>query len=168
MPTMRPRRHAPPNRTREPRLNRGDWRRRPIGSPECHEGSTFISVPIERGQADIQNSCARQYQPPKAPRRISHANEPDITLLRTTQSGWLRTNGIRATILIMRAVVTSNNPIRLSFLVALLADAGIETTLLDAHTSVLEGSAGAIPRRLMVASEDYAQACRLLRDAGEW
>jgi hypothetical protein len=68
----------------------------------------------------------------------------------------------------MRAVVTSNNMVRLSFLTALLADAGIEAVLLDLHTSVLEGSAGAIPRRLVVSTDDYARACRILRDAGEW
>ncbi len=67
----------------------------------------------------------------------------------------------------MRAVVMSNNPVRLSFLIALLADAGIEAILLDGHTSVLEGSAGAIPRRLMVQTDDFARACRVLRDAGE-
>ena len=67
----------------------------------------------------------------------------------------------------MRVVVTSNNPIRLSFLIVLLADAGIEAVLLDGHTSVLEGSAGAIPRRLVVKTDDYAKACRVLRDAGE-
>ena len=67
----------------------------------------------------------------------------------------------------MRVVATSNNMIRLSFLTALLSDAGIETVLLDGHTSVLEGSAGAIPRRLVVSSDDFAFACRILRDAGE-
>ena len=68
----------------------------------------------------------------------------------------------------MRVVVTSNDPVRLSFLAALLADAGIEATLLDGHTSVLEGSAGAIARRLVVNNDDFARARRLLRDAGEW
>jgi hypothetical protein len=68
----------------------------------------------------------------------------------------------------MRAVVTSNNPVRLSFLAALLADAGIDTFLLDGHTSVLEGSAGAIPRRLAVSVDDYDRACRILQEAGEW
>jgi Putative prokaryotic signal transducing protein len=67
----------------------------------------------------------------------------------------------------MRVVVTSNNVVRLSFLTALLADAGIEAVLLDGHTSVLEGSAGAIPRRLVVSADDYARACRILREAGE-
>jgi hypothetical protein len=67
----------------------------------------------------------------------------------------------------MQAVVTSNDPVRLSFLTALLADAGIEAFLLDSHTSVLEGSAGAIPRRLVVSTDDYDRACRILRQAGE-
>jgi hypothetical protein len=68
----------------------------------------------------------------------------------------------------MRVVVTSNNPVRLSFLTVLLADAGIHAILLDGHTSVLEGSAGAIQRRLVVKDDDFPRACRLLRDAGEW
>ncbi len=68
----------------------------------------------------------------------------------------------------MRAIVTSNNPVRLSFLAVLLADAGIETVLLDTHASIAEGSAGAIPRRLVVASDDFARACRILQEAGEW
>ena len=68
----------------------------------------------------------------------------------------------------MRIVAASNDMIRLSFLTALLADAGIETVMLDGHTSVLEGSAGAIPRRLAVNIGDFPRAERLLRDAGEW
>ena len=51
--------------------------------------------------------------------------------------------------------------------VALLADSGVEALILDQHTSVLEGSAGAIPRRLMVVEEDYARARRILAEAGE-
>jgi hypothetical protein len=68
---------------------------------------------------------------------------------------------------IMRVVITTNDPVRLSFLAALLADAGIETYLLDSHTSIAEGSIGAIQRRLAVGMEDFAQACRVLRDARE-
>jgi hypothetical protein len=67
----------------------------------------------------------------------------------------------------MRVVLTSNDPVQISFLSALLADAGIEATVLDAYTSITEGSAGAIPRRLVVDSEDYERACRVLREAGE-
>jgi hypothetical protein len=67
----------------------------------------------------------------------------------------------------MRVVATSNDPVRLSFLTALLADAGIGSVLLDQHMSAVEGSIGAIPRRLMVASEDYSRARRVLAEAGE-
>jgi hypothetical protein len=67
----------------------------------------------------------------------------------------------------MRVVAASNNPVRLSFLTALLADAGIETILLDAHASAMDGSIGAIPRRLCVATNDEDRARRVLRDAGE-
>jgi hypothetical protein len=64
-------------------------------------------------------------------------------------------------------LATSNDPVRLSFLTALLADAGITAVVLDAHTSAIEGSIGAIPRRLMVATEDEPQARRVLQEAGE-
>ena len=67
----------------------------------------------------------------------------------------------------MRVIALSNNPVRLSFLTALLADAGIETILLDGHASVMDGSIGAIPRRLCVATDDEDRAKRLLLDAGE-
>jgi len=67
----------------------------------------------------------------------------------------------------MRVVVASNDPVRLSFLTALLADAGIDAVLLDQHTSIVEGSIGAIQRRLAVSSDDYTRARRVLSDAGE-
>ena len=67
----------------------------------------------------------------------------------------------------MQVVVRSNDPVRLSFLVALLADAGIAAILLDQHTSVMDGSIGAIPRRLAVAEADATRARRVLAEAGE-
>jgi hypothetical protein len=67
----------------------------------------------------------------------------------------------------MRVVATSNDPVRLSFLTVLLRDAGIETVLLDQHMSAMDGSIGAIPRRLMVADGDYSRARRVLVEAGE-
>lgn len=69
--------------------------------------------------------------------------------------------------MVVRVLVTTNDPVRLSFLTALLADAGIAAVLLDAHTSAIEGSIGAIPRRLAVAPADEAQARRVLKEAGE-
>ena len=54
-----------------------------------------------------------------------------------------------------------------SFLTSLLADAGIAAILLDGHTSAVEGSIGAIPRRLAVAAEDERRARQVLQEAGE-
>lgn len=67
----------------------------------------------------------------------------------------------------MKELLRANDPVRLSFLIALLRDAGIEAFVLDGHMSVLEGSANAIPRRLMVAAADHAAARRVLEEAGE-
>ena len=67
----------------------------------------------------------------------------------------------------MKELLRTNDLVKLSWLRALLADAGVESLVLDQHTSVLEGSAGAIPRRLMVIEEDYARAKRVLAEAGE-
>ncbi len=67
----------------------------------------------------------------------------------------------------MRELLRSNDLVRLSYLEAVLRAEGIESVVLDGHMSVLEGSAGAIPRRLMVASEDHEAARLLLEAAGE-
>jgi Putative prokaryotic signal transducing protein len=67
----------------------------------------------------------------------------------------------------VRIIATSNDPVRLSFLTALLADAGVAAVVLDTHTSAVEGSIGAIPRRLAVKEEDEARARRVLAEAGE-
>ena len=67
----------------------------------------------------------------------------------------------------MRVLLRSNDPVRLSFLTVLLADAGIGSVLLDTHASLVEGSIGAIQRRLAVAADGEARARRVLADAGE-
>ena len=67
----------------------------------------------------------------------------------------------------MRELVRSNDPVRLSWLEVLLRDQGIETVIFDTHTAIIEGSAGAILRRMMVLDEDYEAARRLLKDCGE-
>ena len=79
----------------------------------------------------------------------------------------LPAGGLYAIISGMRTIALSNDPVRLSFLQVLLADAGIEAILLDAHASAVEGSIGAIPRRLVVAEQDEERARRVLREAGE-
>ena len=67
----------------------------------------------------------------------------------------------------MKDILRTNDVVKLSWVQALLADEGIDSVVLDVHTSVIEGSIGAIPRRLMVSDETYARACRVLADAGE-
>lgn len=67
----------------------------------------------------------------------------------------------------MHVVVSTNDPVRLSFLVALLQDAGIGAIVLDGYASATDGSIGAIPRRLAVPTDDGAAALRILREAGE-
>ena len=67
----------------------------------------------------------------------------------------------------MRVVATSNCPVRLSFLTALLRDGGVEPITLDGHVAAMEGSIGAIARRIVVADDDERQALRVLREAGE-
>ena len=68
---------------------------------------------------------------------------------------------------IMKELLRTNDVVRLSFLQSLLKDSGIESLVLDHHTSLVEGSIGAIPRRLMVAQQDYRRACSVLAAAGE-
>ncbi len=67
----------------------------------------------------------------------------------------------------MKELLRTNNPVRLSWLQVLLNDSGIESLVLDHHTSLLEGNISAIPRRLMVADADYQRARMLLSQAGE-
>jgi len=67
----------------------------------------------------------------------------------------------------VKELIRSNDPVRLSWLQALLAASGIKVVVFDTHTSVLEGSIGAIPRRLMVADADHQAARALLDDIEE-
>ncbi|MBH68239.1 MAG: hypothetical protein CMM58_07795 [Rhodospirillaceae bacterium] len=67
----------------------------------------------------------------------------------------------------MRELIRTNDIVQLSFIVAHLKSEGIESYILDNHTSIIEGSANAIPRRLMVSSIDYFSAKKLLGELGE-
>jgi len=67
----------------------------------------------------------------------------------------------------MKELLRTNNAVRLSWLQALLRDSGIDSLVLDHHTSLVEGSIGAIPCRLMVAERDFVRARALLAAADE-
>ncbi|GAG08437.1 unnamed protein product [marine sediment metagenome] len=66
----------------------------------------------------------------------------------------------------MKEIIRTNDPVLISWMIAVLAERDIEAFVLDAHTSVLEGTAGAIPRRLMVIDEDLVPARAAIEAAG--
>lgn len=64
----------------------------------------------------------------------------------------------------MQEVLRSTNPTIIAFATALLSGEDIEFFEMDVHMSVLEGSIGVLPRRLMVRREDAFRARAVLRD----
>jgi len=65
----------------------------------------------------------------------------------------------------VKELLRTNDAVLLSWADAVLTGAGIDAIVLDAHTSILEGSIAAIQRRLMVADDDHAAAQALLDEA---
>jgi tRNA1(Val) A37 N6-methylase TrmN6 len=65
----------------------------------------------------------------------------------------------------MREFLRTNDPVRISWLTAVLAEREIEVVVLDTHMSILEGQVGAIPRRLMVLDEDFDAAVDFVQAA---
>ncbi|MGC2855790.1 DUF2007 domain-containing protein [Novispirillum sp. DQ9] len=62
----------------------------------------------------------------------------------------------------MVELIRTNDVVLLSALQAELAAHGVQAVVLDAHTSILEGSLGVLPRRLMVAEGDGFLARRIV------
>ena len=65
----------------------------------------------------------------------------------------------------MKELLRSNDLVHLSWIQSVFDEANILIFVMDEHMSVLEGSANAIPRRVMVSEEDHAQAMKILEDA---
>ena len=65
----------------------------------------------------------------------------------------------------MKELLRTNDLVLLSWAQSLLRDACIGCWVLDGHTSVLEGSLGILPRRLVVAEDDAAAARSVLAAA---
>ena len=63
----------------------------------------------------------------------------------------------------MRELLRSNDAVLISFAQSVLRQAGIASFVADQYMSVVEGSIGAFPRRLLVGDEDWALACRRAR-----
>jgi tRNA1(Val) A37 N6-methylase TrmN6 len=66
----------------------------------------------------------------------------------------------------MRELVRTNNAVLITAIEALLKAAAIPHVVLDQHMSVLEGSLGILPRRILVADDHQDAARQLLEEAG--
>ena len=66
----------------------------------------------------------------------------------------------------MKELLRSNDPVLLSFVSALLKEAGIDFVVLDTNMSVMEGSIGVLPRRVLVDGDEIDQARKLMTEAG--
>ena len=64
----------------------------------------------------------------------------------------------------MKELFKTNDPTLISFATALLKGEQITCFDLDVHMSILEGSIGIMPRRMMVTDEDYYMAYKILKD----
>lgn len=66
----------------------------------------------------------------------------------------------------MREIVRTNDLVLITAIEAFLKSADIHHVVLDQNMSVLEGSLGMLPRRILVAEDAASRARRLLTDAG--
>lgn len=66
----------------------------------------------------------------------------------------------------MREIVRTNDAVLVSAVVALLEGANIRPLVFDQNMSVLEGSLGVLPRRILVPEAQERRARQLLEDAG--
>jgi putative signal transducing protein len=66
----------------------------------------------------------------------------------------------------LRELVRTNDIVLVSAIGALLDGANIHHLVLDQNMSVVEGSLGMLPRRILVHEDDNREARRILSDAG--
>ena len=64
----------------------------------------------------------------------------------------------------MKELLRSNDPTVIAYASALLEGEDIACLQMDVHMSVLEGSIGIMPRRLMVADRDHFIATAIMKD----
>jgi hypothetical protein len=66
----------------------------------------------------------------------------------------------------MKELLRTNDLVLLTYIVSLLRDANISSMIADGQMSAVEGSIGAIPRRLLVAVDDHESAQSIMIEAG--
>lgn len=64
----------------------------------------------------------------------------------------------------MKELLRTNDPTVIAFAKALLSGEGIEVFEFDVNMSILDGSLGILPRRLMVRDADHFIASTVMRD----
>ena len=64
----------------------------------------------------------------------------------------------------MKELLRTNDPTVVAFAKTLLSGEGINCFEFDVNMSILDGSIGILPRRLMVRDQDYFMASAILRD----
>jgi hypothetical protein len=67
---------------------------------------------------------------------------------------------------VLRELIRTNDPVLVSAIEALLKGAEIPHMVVDGNMSVLEGSIGILPRRVLVEDQTIQSARQLLQDAG--
>lgn len=60
----------------------------------------------------------------------------------------------------------TNDPVLVSFVEALFKEQNIDHIVLDTNMSIMEGSIGIFPRRIMVTDDIFLRAGRILAEAG--
>lgn len=66
----------------------------------------------------------------------------------------------------MKELLRTNDLVLISFVEATLSDAEVPYYMADHNMSVLEGSLGVLPRRVLVREDDWREARRVLTTAG--
>jgi hypothetical protein len=66
----------------------------------------------------------------------------------------------------MKELLRTNDLVLISLVEAIFQEGGVRFFVADTHMSALEGSTGFLPRRVLVDESQFAQARRLLTEAG--
>ncbi len=66
----------------------------------------------------------------------------------------------------MHELMKTNDPVLISYVESLLREAEIDFVVLDQNMSIMEGSIGVLPRRVMVSEDDFTRAQGVLQEAG--
>ncbi|MCB1508524.1 MAG: DUF2007 domain-containing protein [Hyphomicrobiaceae bacterium] len=68
----------------------------------------------------------------------------------------------------MEELLKTNDPVLITAVEAYLKGEGIACFIADTHMSILDGSIGILPRRILVDHDDIDRARRIIKEAGLW